>query len=205
MFPSLETDRNRAKALCLTCGRLQTLGEYCSRCEAPLHQRKPHSLPLTWGLAISALILLLPANLLPIMIIEKFGSKDGDTIIEGVIYFLRHKEYFVAIVIFVASIVIPFIKLLILFAALLVQRLKLRALIPAIAKALRFVRFIGKYSMLDVFVVGLMVAMVHFGQMASVLPAPAVVPFAAAVILTMIATETFDTRLLWDIYDDKHH
>jgi paraquat-inducible protein A len=133
------------------------------------------------------------------MKVIKLGKVYQSTIWEGVVAFLEHGDYFIGITIFVASILVPFLKLAILWFLLAIARFKkLRRYRKLGVRLYRFIAFIGKYSMLDVFVVVLMVSFVQFGELIRIEAGPAVVPFGLAVIFTIIATEQFDTRILWD-------
>lgn len=192
-------DIDAGKTLCLHCKRLHEVNEQtCRRCGASLHQRIVGSRVKTWSFVISALFFLIPANLLPIMIVTTFGNEEAGTIMDGVIYFLHTGAYGIAFVIFTASIAVPLFKVsALLFMLLIVHfRLKKRAMLGL--RLYRMIRFVGKWSMLDIFVVALMVAFVQFQNLAAIVPGLGAVAFAVAVVFTMIATETFDPRLMFD-------
>lgn len=188
---------------CHVCGMVcrhdgDDRGRVCPRCGTGLHQRKRHSYGRTWALLIAAAILYIPANVLPIMnTASLYGSYDS-TIIGGVIEFWQNKEFDIAIVIFVASIMVPTLKFIALGLLLITARRGSRRGRRQRAKLYRGVELIGYWSMLDVFVVALMSALVHFGLLGSAAPRPGVIYFGLVVVLTMFAAMSFDPRLIWD-------
>lgn len=189
----------KGEVICHICGTVQPPAPTCRCCYAPLHSRPPGSLLKSFLYSLTAFFWLIPANLLPMMKVIKLGKVYQSTIWEGVVAFLEHGDYFIGITIFVASILVPFLKLAILWFLLAIARFKkLRRYRKLGVRLYRFIAFIGKYSMLDVFVVVLMVSFVQFGELIRIEAGPAVVPFGLAVIFTIIATEQFDTRILWD-------
>lgn len=176
----------------------------CERCHAPLHQRKTASLERTLAFLIAATILYIPANILPMTITESILGYQQDTIMSGVIYFWHNGDYFVASVIFMASIFIPLLKLVILallLAAVYLQSAKRIYLLPAHCAILyRIVEFIGRWSMIDVFVVALLAALIQIHSLATILAGAGSVAFGAVVVLTMCASLSFDPRIIWDNY-----
>lgn len=193
-----KTDINQKQQLCLLCYELNEIGShYCRRCECELAQRKKRSLELTFVLALSATMLLVPANLLMMMATISLGEVTSDTLFGGVLYFYSTGEYEISIIIFLASICIPFIKLFVLYYLMYIVKFKKHSLALRGVRLYQFIRFIGKYSMLDVFVVAIMVSIVQFGVFAKVVAGEAAFFFTLAVILTILATESFDPRLLW--------
>jgi paraquat-inducible protein A len=170
----------------------------CPRCQGTLHGRRPHSLSRTWALLSTAMLLYIPANLLPVMRTAYFGSDKADTIMSGVIYFLLHGDWLLALVIFVASIMVPLLKIFALIYLLIsVQRHS--ELRPRERTLLyRITELIGRWSMVDVFVVALLAALVQMGNLASIHPGPGALAFGAVVVLTMLAAHSFDPRLIWD-------
>lgn len=173
-------------------------GLACPRCGTALYQRKHHAYAVTWALLIAAAILFIPANVVPIMnTASLYGSYDS-TIIGGVVEFWQNKEYDIAIVIFVASIVVPTLKFIALGLLLITSRRGVTRGRRQRAKLYRGVELIGYWSMLDVFVVALMSALVHFGFLGSAAPRPGVIYFGLVVVLTMFAAMSFDPRLIWD-------
>lgn len=174
----------------------------CPRCGSPLHQRKPHSIARTWALLLAAIILYIPANFLPMTVTTALGSAQADTIMSGVIYFIHSGSWEIALVIFTASIFIPFMKFIILIYLLLsvqfksVKRPKDRTVLYRITEA------VGRWSMVDVYVVTILVALVKLGVLANIEAGPAAIYFASVVVITMIAAESFDPRLIWDAMED---
>ena len=194
------TARKAGLVACHVCGKLQpwVSASECSRCGSTLHQRKPESLQRSWAFLISALLLYLPANLYPIMTTTTLGVPENSTIIGGVILLWQHGSYPVAAVVFIASVMIPIIKFLVIGSLLLLVRHGHPVKLSQQTRLFRFIEYIGPWSMIDVFVVILLVAPIQFGGIASVYPGPAAAAFAAMVIATMFSALFFDTRLLWD-------
>lgn len=187
----------QALAICHGCGKVQPVAlAHCRRCEAPLHLRKRHSVQRTWALTLAATLLYFPANLLPMMRMSGLGGGEERTILGGVVLFWQHQAYPIAIVIFVASVVIPIIKLV----AIVILCLNTRHCRNprAMTRVYRMTELIGRWSMVDVFVVAILVAVVQLGSLMSINPGPAAVAFAGVVILTMLGAMSFDPRLLWD-------
>lgn len=192
-------DIYRGEVICPVCGHVQPSGEKCRYCGSHLYHRKPNAIFKGVIYSLTAFAFLIPANLLPIMAVVKLGKVYSNTIIGGIISFLEEGDYFIAIVIFVASVLIPFLKLFILWFLFGVAKLEKWKKYRKLATNLyKFISFIGKYSMLDVFVVVLMVSFIQFGNLAEIKAGPAVIPFGLAVIFTILATEQFDPKLLWD-------
>ena len=192
------------KAICPTCGLLGSPAEdpACRRCGTALHFRKPDSLHRTWALLIAAYVLYLPANLLPIMETHSLFGPQQDTIMSGVVYLWGSGSWVLALVVFVASVAVPLLKLLSLTLLLVsVQRRWQRQPLQR-AKLYRFLELIGRWSMLDVFVVTILVTLVQVQTLATIHPGPGVPAFAAVVILSMLATMAFEPRLIWDVVDD---
>ncbi|MNR12688.1 Paraquat-inducible protein A [compost metagenome] len=170
----------------------------CTRCGAIVHARRPNSIARTWALLIAASILYIPANMLPIMTVSTLGQGSPDTIMSGVITLLKHGMVPIAAVVFIASILVPTFKLV--GIGLLLYSVQRRQPLSARQRILmyRFIEFIGRWSMLDIFVIAILVAVVNFGRIASVEANLGAVAFATVVILTMLAALTFDPRLIWD-------
>ncbi len=170
----------------------------CTRCGAIVHARRPNSIVRTWALLIAASILYIPANMLPIMTVSTLGQGSPDTIMSGVITLLKHGMVPIAAVVFIASILVPTFKLV--GIGLLLYSVQRRQPLSARQRILmyRFIEFIGRWSMLDIFVIAILVAVVNFGRIASVEANLGAVAFATVVILTMLAALTFDPRLIWD-------
>ncbi|WP_367393233.1 paraquat-inducible protein A [Pseudomonas sp. X4] len=178
----------------------------CTRCGAIVHARRPNSIARTWALLIAASILYIPANMLPIMTVSTLGQGSPDTIMSGVITLLKHGMVPIAAVVFIASILVPTFKLV--GIGLLLYSVQRRQPLSARQRILmyRLIEFIGRWSMLDIFVIAILVAVVNFGRIASVEANLGAVAFATVVILTMLAALTFDPRLIWDNTesDDDH-
>lgn len=178
----------------------------CTRCGAIVHARRPNSIARTWALLFTAFILYIPANVLPIMTVSSLGQGSPDTIMSGVITLMKHGMLPIAAVVFIASILVPTFKLvgiaLLLYSVQRHQPLSARQRIMMY----RFIEFIGRWSMLDIFVIAILVAVVNFGRIASVEANLGAIAFACVVILTMLAALTFDPRLIWDNTesDDDH-
>jgi paraquat-inducible protein A len=190
---------------CHDCGKLVDAGETshdaklaCPRCHADIHFRKPNSIGRTWALIITAAILFIPANLLPIMRVDFLGSQSFSTIMDGIIYFFHEEEYGIGLIIFIASILVPLFKMIGLTIILLSIRFKWKSWLKHKTAMFHFIEFIGRWSMLDIFVIALMSALVNFGGITSTHAAPAATYFTAVVVTTMVAALTFDSRLLWD-------
>ncbi len=170
----------------------------CPRCGSGLHPRKADSLNRTLALLITACLLYIPANLLPIMVTEQFGRTSENTIISGVLVLIDNGSIPIAAIIFFASVVIPLGKLAILFY--LCWTVKFGSNVSSRQRTLtyRITETVGKWSMIDVFVVAILAALVHLGGVMSVYPGEAGLAFAGVVVVTMLAAESFDPRLIWD-------
>lgn len=198
-----ETAASRGLALCHWCDKVLPVGlGRCTRCHATLHLRKPHSLQRTWALTFAAVILYIPANLLPIMRADHIGGGESNTILGGVATFWAHHAYPVAIVVFTASVVIPVLKLLAIVCLCLSARRCTRP--RAMTRIYRLTELVGRWSMVDVFVVAILVTVVQFGTLMTIEPGPAALAFACVVVLTMLAAMSFDPRLLWDSAGGPH-
>jgi paraquat-inducible protein A len=160
--------------------------------------RKPRSLERTWALLISAAICYVPANLLPIMTVTSLGKAQSDTIMSGVIFLLVHGMWPLAAIVFTASVVVPLAKLLSLsFLCISVQRHS-RWRPKERTRMYRITEAVGRWSMVDIYVVTILVALVHLGAIATIEARAGAVFFGAVVVLTMLAAESFDPRLIWD-------
>ena len=202
---SSDTAASRGLSSCHMCYKLAPSNySRCPRCGAPLHQRKPASLQRTLALLVTASILYIPANLYPIMYTDQFGTTEVSTIVGGVVLLIELGSIPVALVIFLFSVVVPSAKLMILFY--LVWTVKNRSVLNARQRSrlYRITEFIGKWSMTDVFVVAILVALVHLGGLLVIRPGIAALSFAGVVIITMLAAESFDPRLIWDARNSRH-
>jgi paraquat-inducible protein A len=174
----------------------------CPRCRAPLHERKPHSVAATSALVVSAAILYVPANLLPVMHMHTFFSDEDDTIMSGVISLMHSGSWPLALLVFVASIVVPLLKLAALGWLLYSVVRKSPGHPLHRSRLFRLVEFVGRWSMLDVYAIALLVALVQIRSLATIHVGVGALAFGAVVVLTMLAAQSFDERLLWDIPSD---
>ncbi|MDR8016400.1 paraquat-inducible protein A [Ectopseudomonas guguanensis] len=195
--------------ICHECHQLNRLDEnvahqHCSRCGGVVHARSPDSLVRTWALLLTATILYIPANLLPIMTINSLGKGAPSTIMGGVIELIQYDMLPIAVVVFVASILVPTFKLV--GIALLLYSIQRHQPMSARQRIVmyRFIEWIGRWSMLDIFVIAILVAVVNFGSLASIEPNSGAAAFASVVIITMLAALTFDPRLIWDNTEPDH-
>ena len=170
----------------------------CFRCGAVLHHRKPESIKRTWALVISALVLYIPANIFPILQITKLKHIEGYTIWGGIADFLRTGAWPLALLVFVASMVVPFFKIVSLIFMLTTTHRRTTTTLLRRTRLYRFIDFIGRWSMIDIFMLSILVGLVQFGQLAQVSSGQGALCFAAVVILTMCAVLSFDPRLMWD-------
>jgi paraquat-inducible protein A len=200
-----ETAASHNLILCRACGKLLPAlprnphGRKCDRCGARLHMRTPASLSRTWALVITAVLLVFPANLLPIMHLEFLGVPSKSTILDGIRQFFQDGSYFIAIIILTASILIPLFKIIGLTIVLLTVNRRRRRFLRQKTIMFRFIEFIGRWSMLDIFVIALLGFFINFGFLSSIETAPAATYFCLVVICTMLATLSFDPRLMWDV------
>ena len=189
---------------CSTCGLLAPITRTapCARCGATLHSRIPDSRSRTWALLITAAILYVPANLLPVTLVFSLGKPHSDTIMGGVVYFLRTGSWPLALLIFVASVVVPMLKFGILGLLLVSVRFRWPWLPRLRTRLYRLTDLVGRWSMVDIFAITLMVAMLHMGSLASVVPRQGAMAFAMMVVATILAVRSFDPRLVWDSLQD---
>ncbi|UCE53917.1 MAG: paraquat-inducible protein A [Desulfobacterales bacterium] len=170
----------------------------CPRCGAALHQRKINSLARTWALVLAAFVCYIPANVLPITHVTSLGHVQSDTIMSGVIYFMVSGSWPIALVIFVASVFVPLVKLIILTFLLISVQRKTNWRQKDRTRLYRITEVIGRWSMVDIYVVTILVALVKMGALATIEAGPGAVFFGAVVVITMFAAMTFDPRLIWD-------
>ena len=197
-----ETAASRGLILCHDCQKLIPQADGladCPRCGAHLHLRKQQSLSRTWALVLCSMLLLLPANLFPIMEVEFLGMPDLSTILDGIVYFFKEGSFLIGAVILTASVLVPIFKVVGLIILLLTIQFKSNINLRQKAILFRVITFIGRWSMLDVFVIGLLSTLVNFGFFTSIGGAPAVTYFCVLVVVTMVAVISFDPRLMWDV------
>jgi paraquat-inducible protein A len=193
---------------CEACGLLsrpagaEEPGE-CPRCGEELEFRRRDAVQRTWALIIAAAICYLPANILPVMRTTTLTSEEPDTIISGVVYLYTSGSWYLALILLIASVMIPLAKLAALaYLLTTVQRGSVRNNRER-ARLYRVLEIIGRWSMVDVFVATFVVALIQLQPLMSVAPEPGVLFFSAVVILTIIAAESFDPRLIWDSSQGK--
>jgi paraquat-inducible protein A len=187
---------------CETCGLVNAIvadHQHCRRCDSTLHHRKPNSVARTWALVIAAVILYVPANYYPVLTVMQLGRGAPSTILGGIEELITARQYPLAALVFFASILVPLLKLVGLSIMLIatqtgsVRRLRDRT------RLYHIVVFIGRWSMIDIFMESLLGALVVFGSVITIEPGVGAVAFCGVVVLTMFAAETFDPRLMWDV------
>lgn len=187
---------------CPTCGLINRLSPQgrgrCIRCYEKLHQRLPNSLQRTWALLGASAIMYIPANVYPIMTTTSLGNSSPSTIIGGVVQLIQMGSWPIAVVIFIASVLVPVGKLVALTWLCLVVRRSSALNAQSRTRLYRLTEFIGRWSMVDIFVVAILVALIRAGSLMSITPGPAALAFGAVVVLTMLAAMSFDPRLIWD-------
>ena len=188
---------------CHSCGLVNRCPTVCSRvrcarCHSLLHRRIPRSVSRSWAFLIASIMLYVPANLLPIMHVTSLGQSRSDTILSGAAFLLVSGMWPLALIVFVASILVPLAKMMILTYLLVSVQLHWSSRPLDRTRLYRFTEFVGRWSMVDVFVVTVLVALVHLGAVAEVEARLGAVFFAGVVILTMLSARTFDPRLIWD-------
>ncbi|EPN62356.1 paraquat-inducible protein A, partial [Pseudomonas syringae pv. actinidiae ICMP 19079] len=167
-------------------------------CDSPVHRRKPDSISRTWAYLIAALIFYIPANVLPVMYTNLLGNRSQSTIMSGVIEFFKSGSWDIAILIFVASVVVPCIKFLVLGMLLITCQRRSTWAMRERARLYRFIELIGYWSMLDVLVVALVASLVQFRELSTIEPRIGILFFGLVVVMTMFAAMSFDPRLIWD-------
>jgi paraquat-inducible protein A len=177
---------------CDTCGLTQRVEALepgsvaeCIRCGSVIRARSWAGLEVPAALALAALVLYVPANIYPILSMNLYGNYSESTVWDGVVSLMQYDQYFVAVVVFLASIVIPLLKLLGLFFLV-------------ITRIYRFIDAIGPWAMLDVFLVAILVALMKLGDLAQVIPGPGLIAFACVVVLTVLASQAFDPKIIWE-------
>jgi paraquat-inducible protein A len=187
---------------CHTCDLVSVVPDdahaQCPRCGSSLHPRRRDSIAATWALSVAALLLYLPANVYPVLTVTWFGSGQPNTILGGVRELIRAGLWPLALLVFFASIAVPVLKLISLGVLLISTQRRSHWRLHDRTALYRVVDGIGRWSMIDVFMISILVALVQFGALETVIPGPGAIAFAAVVILTMFAAERFDPRLMWD-------
>jgi paraquat-inducible protein A len=170
----------------------------CPRCDSPLHARLPQSLQRTTSFLLSGFLLYIPANIFPIMTVSKLGVSETHTITGGIIDLIDSNMIPIAMLVLVASIIVPLLKLLGISLLLLCVHYRWQINARLWTEMYRVIAFVGRWSMLDIFMISILVALVDMGGVAQIIAGPASTAFAAVVILTMFAAKNFDPRLIWD-------
>jgi paraquat-inducible protein A len=170
----------------------------CPRCGASIRRRKPDTTRRTLALVIAGYLLYVPANLLPVLSIERFGRDQPSTIVGGVHELITAGLWPLAIIVFTASVVVPLIKLFGLSLMLVMTRLRSRRWLVGRTRMYRFIDRIGRWSNIDVFMISILAALLQFGTLTSLRPQPGAIAFAAVVVITMLASRSFDARVMWD-------
>lgn len=190
---------------CKTCGLLQRIGELrpgtsaeCCRCGSIVGERKADSLSRTAAFALAALILYIPANIYPILRMEYYGAYSESTVWDGCATLFQNGQWVVAVIVFCASILIPLFKLLGLFFLAVTTQLKSAHRQRERTWVCRIIDAIGPWAMLDVFLLSVLVALVKLERLATVLPGPGILAFTAVVVMTILASASFDPNLIWE-------
>ena len=185
---------------CDTCGQMTVAkpGDPCPTCDTRLRLRKREPIARCWALLGAAAALYIPANILPVMIVIRLNREHRSTIIGGVQELIEYKMWPLALIVFVASIVVPVVKLLLLAYMLIATQRGSPHALRRRTKMYRLVEVIGRWSMIDVFMITILTALVRVGEIASVIPEAGALCFCGVVILTMLAAASFDPRVMWD-------
>jgi paraquat-inducible protein A len=201
LSPAQRANAREAAISCFACEYVVPAaheGDPCPRCGAKLHFRKPHALHRTVALVITGFLLLIPANLLPILTIEQLGSVDPNTILGGIRELIRAGLWPLAVIVFAASIIVPLMKLFGLTWMLLLTHQRSNRYLVGRTRLYRVIDLIGRWSNIDVFMLSILVALVQFGVLSQVRAGLGAIAFASAVVVTMVASRVFDSRLMWD-------
>ena len=187
---------------CTQCGRVHRPGvARCTRCGARLQSRDSTSLQRVWAWLLAGIVAYIPANIYPMLLTTRFGRASENTILGGVIELFEHGSYGIALIVFTASVLIPIGK----FIAIAYLALSVRSAVVIRGhgrqRLYEVVEFIGRWSMIDVFVVAILAALVQFDFVATVNPGIAAVSFALSVAFTMLSAQSFDPKAIWDAYE----
>ncbi|MCL1114726.1 paraquat-inducible protein A [Shewanella basaltis] len=191
--------------LCPVCKKLNTSKHsHCRRCYSPLSTRNYASIQQSWALLVTATILLVLANIYPITLLTNRGVVTNDTIFSGISHLVQTGMFPIAIIVFIASILVPWLKIVGLATYLAAISFNLPISKRKLMVGFHIIEWIGRWSMLDLFVISLTVALVNMGQLLDAKPAPAATAFALVILLTQLAAKVLDTRLLWDRLEKTH-
>jgi paraquat-inducible protein A len=205
--------REEEVVCCATCGLAQRVGllrphqaALCNRCGSVLEQNKSESVIPTLAFSLAALVFYVPANIFPILTMQRYGLYSETTVWQGVVELARANYWFVAIIVFLASMAVPLIKLTGLFVLCATAQLRTRRWRRERTMMYRFIDVIGPWAMLDVFMLAVLVALVRLGSLATVLPGRGLLAFSFVVVFTLLASAFFDPKLIWRGYEqgDEH-
>jgi paraquat-inducible protein A len=203
--PQLALGQRAGLALCRGCLAICEIGDRtsmgCPRCGEVVHPRIPRSLEKTTAYLVAAAILYVPANVLPVMHSSSLLVQQDDTILSGVVYLFQSGSWPLGLLVFVASIMVPLLKILALGVLVWMSARRSRTHPLARSRLFRVVDFIGRWSLLDIYAVTMLVALVRMDTLASVQPRLGALAFAAVVMLTLLAAASFDPRAIWDPVD----
>lgn len=200
-FKANNAETNKYLTNCHNCNLLCSTKHHkslCPRCKSPVHKRKSDSMVRCTALLIAALVLYIPANLLPVMVVSSLGGSEGDTIMGGIIYLGTSGDMPLAIIVFIASILVPSTKLIILTLLLISTHFKSQTNMKDKTRLYRLTELIGRWSMVDIFVTSLMAALIQIEGLAVIEVGLGAVCFGSVVVLTILAAMSFDPRLIWD-------
>jgi paraquat-inducible protein A len=201
----MENDQPAIAIACKICGRMHALIPHppgtvarCVRCGSVITRRSARSLHATAAFALAALLLYVPANTLPILRLEMYGASSENTAWEGAMRLLQDRDYVIAIIVFLASIFVPLLKLIGLFFIVTTTRLHMSRGKMLRTWVYRFIESIGRWAMLDVFVVAILVSLVKLQGLATVIPGRGLLAFGGVVVFTLLASASFDPQLIWE-------
>jgi len=186
---------------CTVCGEINggvARGRACQRCGMPVELRKPNSLTRSWAFLLAAAILYIPANLYPILESRTVAGVERDTILQGVVLLWNSGSWPLALLVVFASVIVPLLKLMSMSLLLVSVQARWNRRVHERARLFRLVEFVGRWSMLDIYVVAFLVALVRLKALATMDAGPGALAFGAVVVLTMLSAQAFDPRLLWD-------
>lgn len=192
---------------CPVCGQLNAVARHagsCRRCGLRVSARKPNSLTRSWAYLLAAFILYIPANLYPVLESRTVAGEERDTILQGVVLLWRSGSWPLALLVFFASVVVPLLKLLAMTLLLVSVHARWTWRLHERARLFRLLEFVGRWSMLDIYVVALLVGLVRLRALATMDAGPGALAFGAVVVFSMLAAQSFDARLLWDSAGRKH-
>lgn len=176
---------------------------FCPVCHSTVSLRKKQSLSRTWAWLLTAVFFYIPANFLPVMTVASLGHNQSDTILSGVMHLLEGGMWPLALIVFVASIFVPVLKLTVLVWLLISVQARSSWRPEDRTRYYRITEFVGRWSMVDIFVIAILTALVQFGELAHIEVGSGSIAFAMVVIFTMLAANSFDPRLIWDACETR--